>query len=86
MKRTDITTESTVRLDECVVCSSCTGLFAPENEKIHVRERGVDGEEEYYYRKECPHCQTKRPTIMQLKWDAEDQAGAGVNDAYPGRA
>lgn len=86
MKRTDITTETEIKLDECVVCASCTGLFAPPNKKIHVRERGQDQEEEYYYQSECPHCNTKRPVIMPLAWDAEDSAGAEVTDAYPGRA
>lgn len=86
MKRTDITTDTEIKLDECVVCASCTGLFAPSNSKTHVRERGQDGEKEYYYQSDCPHCETKRPVIMPLTWDAEDSAGADVVGTYPGRA
>jgi hypothetical protein len=86
MKRTEVNIGSEVKLDDLVVCASCTGTFAPESESVHIRKRGQDEEKEYYCQRECPNCSCRRPTIIPVTWDAEDSAGAEVTDTYPGRA
>lgn len=86
MKPTDITTESKVKLDECVVCGSCRGLFAPDEEDVHIRERGFGKDKEFYCKRDCPHCAERRPSIMPLVREAEDQNDAEATDVKPGRA
>lgn len=83
MQRKDFDVDTLIRLDECVVCASCTGLFAPDDDDIFVRERGEDGKEEHYVRSGCPHCEKRRPTVAPVSWSETDAKLSDINDSSP---